>query len=51
MRGDKGSLSSSVELPGKVDERGVDTGEDMEKPLSPFFRGDRKEDIREDVRD
>lgn len=51
MRGDSGSLSSSVELPGKVDERGVGTGEDIENPLSPFFLGDRKDDIREDVRD
>jgi len=51
MRGDRGSLSSSVELPGKVEERGVGTGEDIENPLSPFFLGDRKDDIKEDVRD
>jgi len=51
MRGDSGSLSSSVEGPGKVDDKGVGIGDDMDNPLEPRFLGDSKEDISEEVRD
>lgn len=52
MRGEKGSRSSSVACSlGNVDESGVGTGEDIDNPLRPFFLGDRKEEISEDVRD
>lgn len=52
MRGDKGSRSFLVASSlGNVDESGMGTGEDMDNPRRPFFRGDRTEEINEDVRD
>jgi len=51
MRGDSGSLSSSVEVPGKVDDRGVGTGDDIDNSLLIFFLGDSNDDRIEEVRD